>query len=341
MKANARKDIIKSLGGGVLGAVGAGVMAAGTSVYGSPQATAMGAMAGASMGNAVGESAGAGLSNIGSYAAEQGKDFRYGKDVRYDGEQNPRLKNLFEGVSPSGGLKSGFETVRANYNSNKAMIQGNKLNRDEVNPEKLIPRNDVELSMSRQELANKRKLEHRAEALGIDYSNLNTEQLGAEVKATSLRNRYESRGLFEQANRSYAKETYDRNIEQPKAEVLNATKFISGDENPLQLDKTSSAIKVDSSSGFNQPFNKKPKYAYADNTSDSLMATHMKQQGINVDSNMLKHMEAQGFTTEGRRKKLDSHVQEYINNAEYLSALNDYKESSPELFNGSENSQLV
>lgn len=186
MKRQIKKDIAKSILGGagaILGTVaGAGAGAAlGDAKIAGQVASASGGILG-DIGTSVGDIG----SNAVSYASEKIKDIRYGDGIRYDGEQNAKLNNIFDGTKLPNSLsdvKRNINTVKSNYNKNKAIIQGNKANLQQT----------------------------QIESLGIDTSNLSPEQVSAEIKARVTRDRYERRGLYNQAHTSYARHTYDRN----------------------------------------------------------------------------------------------------------------------------------
>lgn len=271
MKANARKDIAKAIGGGIFGVVGGGIMAAGTSVYGNPMATMIATKAGIATGSKIGAmGAGTGF-NMGTYGSEVVQDRMYGEGIRYDGEQNQKLGSVFEGTKATftpKGIKENFNIVKSNYNRNRDIINMNKENIEQA----------------------------QIRATGLDPSKMSPEDFEQEKNAILHRNRYERRGLYEQAHRTYAKETYDRNKKDIGLEIGN------GNVQRLESAKLDRP-KIDENSVV------KPR------TND--------EKNIDIlDSS------------------LNQHVDEFLNNNEYLLALNEMINSSPELFSNNINSGL-
>ena len=184
MKANARRQRNKAILGGVTSAFGGALMGAGAAVYGNPVGSYMAANLGSDIGSDVGEIS-AGVATTGVQAGiEAGKDWRYGAGIRYDGEQNPALRSLFEGASLSSTPKDLFNIAKSNREINKQVIESNK-------------------SKEGYAAAHYR-------ATGLDPSTMTEKQFMTERVAVLGRNTRERMGRFGSANRFYAKNTYRR-----------------------------------------------------------------------------------------------------------------------------------
>ena len=186
MRSQARRKILKEIGGGVFGTIGATTMAIGSSAYGSPMGTMMAARMGADTGNFAGEFVGTGADKVGSFASEKVQDMAYGKNIRYDGEQRATLKSLTDGIENGNSLGDKARIIKQNYDSNIERIKNTK--DDVANVENSYANGTLEIPD------------------GLTY-----EQYSKEKIALNKRDSLERRGEFDKARRSYVKNTYDRN----------------------------------------------------------------------------------------------------------------------------------
>lgn len=187
IKANAKRQRNKALLSGVGGALGGAIMGLGTAAYGNPFISIMAARGGMNIGAGIGDMAGDNLTDLGQETTEFARDKIYGEGIRYDGEQNQALGSIFEGVDMKSRPDEMMDTIKNNFNRNKDIINYNK--NDEVGNEEAMKR-----------------------ATGLDKYSMNARDYGIESDAILERNKLERKGKFAKAHRSYADNTYDRNV---------------------------------------------------------------------------------------------------------------------------------
>lgn len=185
MKRQAKRELAKNVIGGMGGGIIGGSMALAGSSFGIGGAL-MGSRLGTEIGEAGGNVLSEGASTIKNTASEKIQDGVYGTGVRYDGENNPALNNLFKDtVVPKSinDVKSNFNKIKDNFEENKAVISINK-DLSKINPSGVT---------------------------GLDTTGMSEKDVKTENSALLKRNRMEREGRFQQAHRTYAKNTYDRN----------------------------------------------------------------------------------------------------------------------------------
>lgn len=267
MKSQVRRNMVNSVLGGAVGVVGAGLGAGVASVYGDSRLAMGAAFGGMYIGNSVGSAVGNVGSDIASGLSEYAQDKAFGEGIRYDGEQNPTLTPLTQGVkmpTSISDIKDNFNTIKGNYSANKNFINENKSNLEQVH----------------------------IRSLGMDTRGMSSEQVQQEKSALISRNRLERRGKFTEAHNMYARKTYDR----------NQMNFAPGNPYRTQIAETGM-----------------PKY--------DLPTPKIETSNDTDNINTLN-------------KSLDMHMQDYLNNNDYLSALDNCSNSQPPMFTGGDNSQL-
>lgn len=356
LRNNARRNMVKAVGGGVFGSVGSLAMGVGTAGLGSPMVSVMAAKGGESFGSSVGEVAGSGVHRASTKVGEFGKDRVYGKGVRYDGEQNEALNSLFEGVesfSPSN-IKRNLDTIRGNYNSNREIIKRNKANLEDV----------------------------QANITGLDKNSMTPYQYKRETDAILKRNNYERRGMFDKAHRVYANNTYNRR----EGLGVNSTPYftqlggglapsmLGGNNNPKinpptpngnyemsgndlsYINTLNSSLKEHTndfinSQGFNMNdfnytselslnFTTPSDYSANDYTHPQISYNFENGETIVSSKNEMQVMnnaDIRKYTENARQQ----HIDKFMNNQNYMIALNMAKDSIAEPFISGVNSQLV
>lgn len=353
MKKNAKKEILKSVVGGVAGILGGGIMAAGTSVYGNPMASLIAAKGGAIAGEAIGETGASAVHSAGVKGSEMVDDAIYGQGIRYDGQENQALDGIFEGtVRPTsfGDIKSNLSTMKNNFQNNREIIKMNKENLQQT----------------------------QATATGLDASTMNPTDYNKETSAILKRNSLERQGKFEQAHRSYAKNTYNRNNGVNAFEYPNVSASSKSDVEPLYGPQIPSPsilspsvyppslppISVPVSELFNNSgdnnSNKEIPSPMQNHTEIPVInqgqttgprvkvnpqASHINNtnnvpDGVDVNSNNPTSNNSEEDLVTTLQRDLNCQLEEYMNINEYMMALESCKADTPDMFLDNDDGQL-
>lgn len=319
MKRQIKKDIAKKALGGMGGVVLGGTLAAGAAALGNSYGSIIAGKAGIDAGNSLGESIGALGSNIGSYTSEKIQDGIYGSGVRYDGEQNAELnkltdglefKNLFSGVSVGRGssIRDNFRTIKDNYNFNKDNLDNNI---QQMKANYNVNKETIKANRTGEGLLNS-----QLRATGLEGVQM-TSAVSNELNARLIRNRYERRGLFQQAHRKYAKLariTDSSNLRLGNGPIVNPL--------PQNLLPSSEETRLIGSSDNPVILPNKPSTPLIDNS------------GVNVDLNSIASLGMSGVQSEEssmyanntnvKELELTSKMMQYENNANYINALDQF-----------------
>lgn len=295
IKSNARKERTRAVLGGLGSAIGGGIMAAGASVYGNPFNAMMAARVGGAVGMDLGEATGSGTHKATQLASEKIQDNRYGKGIRYDGEQRQALTPILQGTDwsdwshPLKNIQSNFEIVRSNNDLNKEIIDYNR---------------DKEQGY----------YESLQQVTGLDESSMSPDDFKLETEAILKRNELERRGDFGQAHRTYARKTYDRNKGNSNVRDIEERK----ERARVNTENSSQQVNV------NRPVNK------ANNTASSTISKENSETNYSMPDNFYNEMNEvnkskQNIAEEifNMQSMLDKNIQSYENITDTENALDD------------------
>lgn len=308
MKANAKRQRNKAIFEGIGGALGGTIMGLGSAAYGNPFISIMAARGGMNIGSELGSLTGDSITELGQEAKEFVQDKMYGEGIRYDGEQNQALGSIFEGIDIKSSPSEIFDTIKNNYNKNSEIIRYNK---------------------------TVGKEEAMARATGLDKYSMNFKDYSIESDAILKRNRLERKGKFAKAHRSYAKNTYDRNIEyMPQFIDLPGNPNLEG-INPKLLGDSPKEVLYPA--GIPGPQNPVEPILDEDVNTD-ITNKIPSDENINIKNEKINDYYDE---INSALNELNNDILNYENNSDYLSALDDIYSNVENLHIGNDYSQLI